>query len=416
MILSPTLLAFLVGLAAGFIIGLVIALLWRRSRERTAKELADEILRESEAQRQASLTGVIEHVKASFGSLSLEALKKSTDQLLELAQARMETEREVGARELESKKGLIDQQLRQMTSALEGISTLMKELERDRVEKFGELASQLRTTREQTAALTQSTALLNEALASTKARGQWGERMAEDVLRLAGFIEGVNYEKQKSIEGIGSRPDFTFLLPKDLKLNMDVKFPLDNYLAFLKAGSDPERARFRSEFLKNVRARFKEVTTREYIDPGQGTLDCVLLFIPNEQIYGFIHEQDPGLLDDGVRNRVILCSPITLFAVLAVIREAIDHFVLQQTSNEILSLMGSFRKQWEAFVGVFDKLGRSIEGVQKDYQALTNTRRQKLQKPLDQIEALRRQRHLEIATDEEEAPPANDAFHPGDPC
>jgi len=54
--------------------------------------------------------------------------------------------------------------------------------------------------------------------------------MAEDVLQLAGFVENVNYVKQKTLAA-GSRPDFTFLLPRKLTLNMDVKFPLDNYLS-----------------------------------------------------------------------------------------------------------------------------------------------------------------------------------------
>ena len=31
--------------------------------------------------------------------------------------------------------------------------------------------------------------------------GQWGERMAEDVLRLAGFVENVNYVKQTQLDG-----------------------------------------------------------------------------------------------------------------------------------------------------------------------------------------------------------------------
>jgi len=134
----------------------------------------------------------------------------------------LDSEREITALELHAKKGLIDEKLKHMTSELENVSRVVKELEKDRVEKFGELTSQLKSANEQTAALMQMTSTLREALASTKMRGQWGERMAEDVLRLAGFIENVNYLKQKSVEATGTRPDFTFLLPKNLKLNMDV--------------------------------------------------------------------------------------------------------------------------------------------------------------------------------------------------
>jgi DNA recombination protein RmuC len=381
-------------------LGLVVAFALRLIQAKTAKELADELFRESEAQRKANVDAVIENMKASFGSLSLEALSKSTEEFLKLSKTTLESEREMSAKELDSKKGLIDQQLKRMTSELENVSKLMQELEKDRVSKFGELANQLKTTGEQTSALMQVTNTLREALASTKVRGQWGERMADDVLRLAGLIENVNYLKQKTIE-VGTRPDFTFLLPRDLKLNMDVKFPLDNYLKFLQADSSPDKEKFRKDFLKDVKARIKEVTTREYINPEQNTVDYVLLFIPNEQIYAFIHEQDSSIFDDGIKNKVVFCSPITLFAILAVIRQAVDNFALEQTSNEILSLLGLFKKQWGEFTKKFEMLGRKIGETQREYEALTTTRRRKLEIPLNKIEDLRTQRGLPVTTDEE---------------
>jgi DNA recombination protein RmuC len=381
-------------LIAGFVIGLGAAFLLRIVQTRTGRELAGELFRESEAQRKANVDAVVENVKAAFGSLSLDALAKSTEEFLKLAHQRLESEREVGARELDAKKGLIDQQLQRMTTELEGVSRLMTSLEKDRIEKFGELSKHLRLAGEHTATLAQTTAMLREALASTKARGQWGERMAEDILRLAGFVESVNYVKQKAIEGVGSRPDFTFLLPKELRLNMDVKFPLDNYVRFLEAGSDMEKTKFRGDFLKDVRAKMKEVTTRDYINPEQNTIDYALLFIPNEQIYAFIHEHDGLILDECLRNRVLFVSPLTLFAVLAIIRKAVDSFALEQTSNEILSMLGSFKKQWDEFLKKFEVLGKRIEDAQKEYEALTTTRRRQLEKPLNRIEELRNQRGL----------------------
>lgn len=390
----------LIALFAGFVLALIVAFALKLIQGKTAKELAHELFRESEAQRKANVEAVIENVKASFASLSLDALSKSTEEFLKLAKTRLESEREAGTKELDAKKGLIDQQLHRMTTELENVSTLMKELEKDRIEKFGQLASQLKTAGEQSTALMQTTNMLREALASTKARGQWGERMAEDVLRIAGFIEKVNYLKQKTIQGTGSRPDFTFLLPRGLQLNMDVKFPLDNYVRFLEAESDLEKARFRDKFLTDVKARIKEVTSREYINPEQNTVDYVLLFIPNEQIYSFIHEQDSTILDDGIKNRVVFCSPITLFAVLAVIRQAVDNFALEQTSNEILSLFGTFNKQWGEFIKKLEVLGRRIEDSQREYESLVTTRRRQLEKPLNKIEDLRTQRGLPLAPEE----------------
>jgi len=172
-------LSTLIGLIIGFGLGLVAALLLRFVHGKTAKELAEELFHETEAHKKADMDRVIDNIKASFGNLSLEALSKSTEEFLKLAKARLESEREIGFKELDAKKGLIDQQLHQMNSKLSDVSKLMKELEKDRVEKFGELASQLGTATQQSAVLMQTTNLLREALASTKARGQWGERMAK---------------------------------------------------------------------------------------------------------------------------------------------------------------------------------------------------------------------------------------------
>ncbi len=393
--------AFL-GLVIGLVIGILVALLLRIIQGKATKEFAEELFRESEVQKSKYVDTIIENLKATFGALSLDALSKSTEEFLKLAKARLESEREIGSKELDAKKGLIDQQLQQMTAKLEDVSKVMKELEKDRIKKFGELSSQLNTATQQTTALMQTTAQLREALASTKARGQWGERMAEDVLRIAGFIENVNYFKQKTIGGAGSRPDFTFILPRNLKLHMDVKFPLDNYIRFIETDRELEKTKFRNNFLRDAKARIKEVTTREYIDPEQNTVDYVLLFIPNEQIYSFIHEQDSSILDEGIRNKVVICSPITLFAVLAVIRQAVDNFALEKTSNEILSLLGVFKNQWGEFLKKLEVLGKRIEDAQKEYELLTTTRRRQLEKPLNKIDAIRTQRGLSAVIKEDE--------------
>ena len=129
--------------------------------------------------------------------------------------------------------------------------------------------------------------------------------MAEDILRLIGFVEGVNYLKQTAIDSRGTRPDFVFLLPQDLKMNMDVKFPLDNYLRHLDANSEADKSQYEREFLRDVKSKINEVSNREYIDPQHGTVDYVLLFIPNESVYAFIHEKDPTLLDTALQKRVI---------------------------------------------------------------------------------------------------------------
>jgi DNA recombination protein RmuC len=299
-----------------------------------------------------------------------------------------------------------------MSTDLEKVGQLMKDLEKDRVEKFGQLDRQLRVAGEQTQQLMQTTGQLREALASTKVRGQWGERMAEDVLRVAGLVEGVQYQKQKQLESSRQRPDYTFFLPRDLVVNMDVKFPLDNYLRFLEAETAGDQSgveEYRKAFLKDVKARIKEVVGKEYINPAENTVDYVLLFIPNEQIYNFIHEQDHRILDEGLKQHVVFCSPITLYAVLAVIRQAVENFNLEQTSREILSLLGVFNKQWGEFVNRMEIMGKRIEDAQKEFNTLVTTRKSQLERPLQKIEDLRKQKGITAELPDELPPPPEES-------
>lgn len=396
---------YLAVLIIGIVIGVAVSYLLEIMQGKNAKELAEEIFSENESKRQENIDQVISNMKESFGSMSLEALSKSTEQFLALAKSTLEPEREFTKQELETKKGLIDQQLGKMTGELEKVSTLMKELEKDRVEKFGQLSNQLRITNQQTSELMKTTGSIREALASTKTRGQWGERMAEDVLRLAGFVENINYVKQKTLEGSTQRPDFTFMLPKDLTINMDVKFPLNNFVNYLEAQSERDKEGYRKTFLNDVKLRLKEVTTKDYISPESNTVDYVILFIPNEQIYSFIQEEDSAIFDTAIQNKVLLCSPVNFFAVLAIIRQAIDNFALEQTSKEMLVQFGAFKKQWDAFVAKFDTLGQRIDAVQKEYEVLTTTRKRAVERPLNKIEGIRKQKGLPSSDDEDDQIP-----------
>ena len=124
----------------------------------------------------------------------------------------------------------------------------------------------------------------------------------------------------------GTIPDFTFLLPGELRAAHGRQVP-DRQLPAAPRRVDRRRAgrAAATRFLRDVRQRVRELTGRGYVEPG-ATVDYVLLFIPNESVYGFIHEHDPTLIDEALRQRVVLCSPFTLFAVLAVVRQAVDSF------------------------------------------------------------------------------------------
>jgi DNA recombination protein RmuC len=267
------------------------------------------------------------------------------------------------------------------------VSDLVATLQKEQASQHGQLVSGLEAARQANTELAGLTGQLREALASPKARGAWGERMAEDVLRRAGLIEGVNYRKQTAVAGGSTIPDFTFLLPRDHVVHMDVKFPIDNYLRHLDADSPLEAEQAAKQFVRDVKQRVKELTRRGYVN-AEHTIDFLILFIPNESVYAFIHEQDPALLDDAMAQKVVLCSPFTLFALLGVIRRAMDSFLVEQTSTEILRCLGGFSQQWGKLTDAIEKVGRGIESTQRAFEELNGPRRRVFEKKLGEIDEL----------------------------
>ncbi|MEX1179088.1 MAG: DNA recombination protein RmuC [Nitriliruptor sp.] len=397
-----TVTAIVLALLAAAVALLGTALWAARAQRAQADDLAATLRSELEAQQQRALE--LQHRFAQEHATRSQAdLQHAIDTLVTVAGERLDARSATGAADLEGKKALIDAELQRVGGTLTRITEVVQQLERDRAEQLGQVTQQLRGVAQVHGELQATTGALREALTSSQARGQWGERMAEDVLRAAGFKHGVNYDTQRTLAN-GARPDVTFLLPGDLDLHMDVKFPLSNYLAMLECDGDADREACRKAFLRDVKARIRELATRGYVDRAAGTVDCVLLFMPNEQVYGYVHEQDASLLDEALKQNVVLCSPSTLFAVLAVIRQSCDTLALQRTSDEILGLLAGFSDQWERYTGEVDKLGRQLETVAKTYEQVSGTRRRQLEKQLDRVEEVRERRGVDAVVVDEQRP------------
>lgn len=327
--------------------------------------------------------------QAMAESISASVMARQTEQILQLAESK-----------LSGKKEVIDGTLKNMKESmkndLDRVELLMKSIGDKNVSIDSRLENAAKVIKE----LGDTTGDLKNALASNSGRGQWGERMAEDVLRLAGMIEGINYIKQTKLEA-GSKPDFTFMLPQNLKLNMDVKFPFNNYQEYVNAKTDIEREDYKKKFLKDVRMRVKEIQTRDYINPEDQTVDYVLLFVPNEQIFGFINEIDRDLIDEAMKAKTILCSPLSLYAILAVVRQSIDNFRMESKSKEMLSLFGTFKDQWGKFKEQMEKVERQLGTVSESYRELTGAREKQLERPLQKIEDIRLERGIQTSAIED---------------
>ena len=105
-----------------------------------------------------------------------------------------------------------------------------------------------------------------------------------------------------------------------------------------------------------------------------------------------MHQHDRDLVEVALRQKVVLCSPSTLFSVLAVIRQAVEQTQLQRTSDEILVCLAAFETQWGKFADALDKVGRSLDTVRRSWDDLSGTRRRQLERHLDRVGELRNRR------------------------
>jgi DNA recombination protein RmuC len=376
--------AVLVTLLIGTGLGVLVA---QRARADVAGQTA--------AERDAVVAAALDAVRQERGA----SMQAALDTALSVASSKLGDQMQAGVQVIDRERSAMSQQVENVQGELRRVGDLVTTLQQERAEQNGRLSAGLEQAVAVTNQLASTTTSLRDALASPKSRGQWGERMAEDVLRMAGFVDGVNYTKQTQVAGRGV-PDYTFNLPKGHVVHMDVKFPIDNYLRCLEHDNDADREQYHKAFKRDVRSRVKELADRAYINP-ETTVDYLLLFIPNESVYGFLHEHDPGLIDMALAQKVVLCSPTSLFAVLAVIRQAVDNFLVERRSDEILSTIGGLRDQWQKFGDSVDKVGRGLQSAQKGFDDLVGPRTRQFEKQLSKLESVRDNRAIESGSENE---------------
>ncbi len=228
-----------------------------------------------------------------------------------------------------------------------------------------------------------STEGLQSLLSNNRLRGEWGEQVAEDLLLAAGFVEGHNYQKQSTTTQ--GRPDFTVLLPDGFKVNVDAKFPFDDLVRYQDAKNNTERNKALKSFETSVKNKIKEVTSKDYIDPSNQTVDFVVMFIPNEMIFSFIYEKIPSVVSYASERKVMMTGPFGFTALLRLVLQAHKNFHYEKELQEIVGLIEQFQRQYEMFGESLAKVGRSLETAQKTFQETEGLRQRQLTRVVDKI-------------------------------
>jgi DNA recombination protein RmuC len=201
----------------------------------------------------------------------------------------------------------------------------------------------------------QSISGLEQILASPKLRGSLGEWTLESLLYE--IMPHSHVMRQHRLHARGVIVDVAVRTADDRTITIDSKFPLDAFRRVLQAesaGADYRRALV--EFHRSVRDRVDEISNK-YISPEDGTLDFALMYVPSESIYYEIAVRDRGseILDYAREQRVVICSPNTLYAYLQAIMMGVKGIQIAESAREIQETLEHLRQDFVEARGRFDR-------------------------------------------------------------
>ena len=303
-------------------------------------------------------------------------LNKALNTLINLNNEQLSKEKQIIQTDLSNKKDAIEKMV-------QDISENLSKVEKERLGSFTNLRDAIENNVKLTKELSVTTEGLKRVLSNNQQRGAFGEKVAEDLLKMSGFVIGTDYTRQETTGD--ARPDFTLYLPDKTKINIDSKFPYSNIVKMSETTDADQKIQFKKLFEQDIKKKINDVTSRNYINPEDNTVDFVVLFIPNEMIFSFIYESFPDVWQDALNRKVVMTGPFSFTAILRMVKQAYENFRFQKNVQGIITQIKIFGSEFEKYNEEFVKIGDRIESLHKQYDEVSNTRTKKLQKVVDKI-------------------------------
>ncbi|MDY0097386.1 MAG: DNA recombination protein RmuC [Candidatus Dojkabacteria bacterium] len=326
---------------------------------------------------------ISETISQKLNEIMPSILDQANESLVRMADAKLGAESSKSRIDLENKRSEIERLVKVIQEDLKESKKELEVSEKERINSFSSLKNSLDEYKKITEQLSVSTENLKKVLSNNQLRGQFGEQVADDLLKMAGFVVGETYTRQES-DG-GSRPDFTIYLPDRTKINVDAKFPYSALQKMTETDDLDTKNRHMRQFESDIKEKIKQVTTREYINPEEKTVDFVILFIPNEMIFSFIYDKMPSIWQDAMQKKVVFAGPFSFTAMLRMVKQAYENFRIQENIYKIVGHVQSVEKEFDKFSEEFDKVGTRIEQLQKQYSDVSTTRVNQMRRKMDLV-------------------------------
>ena len=305
----------------------------------------------------------------SFSALSQQALKLNNENFLTLAKEKLSQFQIKAEANLDKKEKSIELLLQPIQSALKNTKEQIQSIEKERKESFGSLSQHLKIINESQADLRFETQNLVQALRRPEVRGQWGELTLKRIAELAGMVDHCDFYEQQQSENSASRmrPDMIVRMPDQRELIIDAKTPLDAYLNASQASDTEIRDQSLARHARNVRERMRELASKAYWSQFKNSPDFVVLFIPGEQFLSAALEQDPQLLEDALKNKVILATPTSIVALLRAVAFGWRQIAVAENAEKIRELGEDLYHRLATFAEHLQKLGKHLDTSVEQY-------------------------------------------------